>query len=256
VPDKNYLAFLNLLGVTRFPPGAAKAPVTFWLSAPQDHTVVVPEGAEIAAQRNGDEDVIVFSTLDDLRIVSTELKALLVRPDGQPTADRTTQIEEHENMNCFSEQPRPGDSLLFGLTAAAPSCAVALRMDSRVDGVGVDPRQPPLAWEAWTADGWRECEVERDTTGGLNRPGEVVLHLPGRHSASMLARVEAGWLRCRVLEPRPGSRSTRSPRRCAPSRPVRSAAPRSPRTPPPSPTSRSAPPPGYPASRSGSRTPP
>lgn len=204
VPDKNYLAFLNLLGVTRFPPGAAKAPVTFWLSAPQDHTVVVREGAEIAAQRNGDEDAIVFSTLDDLRIVSTELKALLVRPDGQPTTDRTTQIEEHENINCFSEQPRPGDSLLFGLTAAAPSCAVALRMDSRVDGVGVDPRQPPLAWEAWTADGWRECEVERDTTGGLNRPGEVVLHLPGRHSASMLARVEAGWLRCRVLEPRPG----------------------------------------------------
>ncbi|MBO0821689.1 MAG: putative baseplate assembly protein, partial [Nocardiopsaceae bacterium] len=95
-------------------------------------------------------------------------------------------------------------SLLFGLTEAAPSCAVALRMVRRVDGVGVDPRQPPLAWEAWTADGWRECEVERDTTGGLNRPGEVVLHLPGRHSGSMLARVEAGWLRCRVLAPRAG----------------------------------------------------
>lgn len=203
VPDKNYLAFLNLLGVTRFPPGAARAPLTFWLSAPQDHPVVVPEGSEVAAQRSGDEDAIVFSTLDDLRIVSCELRALLVRPDGEPTADRTTEIEEHQDINCFSTQPRPGDSLLFGLTVAAPSCAVALRMDSQVDGVGVDPRQPPLAWEAWTADGWRECEVHRDTTGGLNRPGEVVLHLPGRHTASMLARVEAGWLRCRVLAPRP-----------------------------------------------------
>ena len=204
VPDKNYLAFLNLLGVTRFPPGAAKAPLTFWLSAPQDHPVLVPAGSEVAAQRNGDEDAIVFSTLDGLRIVSCELRALLVRPDGEQTSDRTTQITENENVSCFSEQPRPGDSLLFGLTVAAPSCAVALRMDSRVDGVGVDPRQPPLAWEAWTADGWRECEVERDTTGGLNRPGEVVLHVPGRHAASRLARVEAGWLRCRVLQPRPG----------------------------------------------------
>jgi predicted phage baseplate assembly protein len=127
---------------------------------------------------------------------------LLVRPEGEQATDRTTEIEEHQDINCFSEQPRPGDTLLFGLTSAAPSCAVALTLDSQVDGVGVDPRQPPLAWEALTADGWRECEVERDTTGGLNRPGEVVLHLPARHSASMLGRVEAGWLRCRVVEPR------------------------------------------------------
>ena len=28
-----------------------------------------------------------------------------------------------------------------------------------MDGVGVDPRQPPLVWEAWTADGWQPCEV-------------------------------------------------------------------------------------------------
>ena len=33
IPDKNYMAFLDLLGVTRFPPGAAEADVTFWLSA-------------------------------------------------------------------------------------------------------------------------------------------------------------------------------------------------------------------------------
>lgn len=204
VPDSNYLAFLNMLGVTRFPPGAAKAPLTFWLAAPQDQSVVVPAGAEVAAQRSGDEEAIVFSTLNDLRIVSCELRALLIRPDGEPPADRTAEVTEHHDMNCFSEQPRPGDSLLFGLTAAVPSCAVELRMDSRVDGVGVDPRQPPLAWEAWTAEGWRECEVERDTTGGLNRPGEVVLHVPGRHTLSRLARIEAGWLRCRVLEPRPG----------------------------------------------------
>ena len=204
VPDKNYLTFLNLLGVTLFPPGAARAPVTFWLSAPQDRPVIVPAGSEIAAQRGGDEEAVVFSTLDDLRIVSCELAALLVRPAGEPAADRTTQIEEREHVTCFSEVPRPGDTLLFGLTVAAPSCAVALRMDSQVDGVGVDPRQPPLAWEAWTADGWQECEVQRDTTGGLNRPGEVVLHVPGRHTVSRLARVEAGWLRCRVLEPRPG----------------------------------------------------
>jgi predicted phage baseplate assembly protein len=204
VPDKNYLAFLNLLGVTLFPPGAARAGLTFWLSAPQDRPVIVPAGAEVAAERADAEDAIVFTTLADLHVVSCELSALLVRPDGEAASDRTAQIAEREHVLCFTEPPRPGDTLLFGLTVAAPSCVVALRMDSRVDGVGVDPRQPPLAWEAWTLDGWQECEVERDSTGGLNRPGEVVLHVPERHVVSMLARIEAGWLRCRVLQARPG----------------------------------------------------
>jgi predicted phage baseplate assembly protein len=204
VPDKNYLAFLDLLGVTLFPPGAARALLTFWLSAAQDRAVIIPAGAEIAAERTDTEDAIVFSTLADLTIVSCQLKALLVRPDGESASDRTAQMEERKDVLCFTEQPRPGDTLLFGLTVPVPSCVVALRMDSRVDGVGVDPRQPPLVWEAWTPDGWQACEVERDSTGGLNRPGEVVLHVPERHIASRLARIEAGWLRCRVLEARPG----------------------------------------------------
>jgi predicted phage baseplate assembly protein len=204
VPDKNYLAFLDLLGVTLFPPGAARAELTFWLSAPRDHVVMVPAGSEVAAMRNEGEEAVVFSTLADLSIVSCELKAVLVRPDGEAPSDRSPDIEERKDVLCFAQTPRPGDTTLFGLNVAAPSCAVALSLDSRVDGVGVDPRQPPLVWEAWTPDGWQACEVERDSTGGLNRAGEVVLHVPARHVVSRLARVEAGWLRCRVLEPRPG----------------------------------------------------
>jgi predicted phage baseplate assembly protein len=204
VPDKNYLAFLDLLGVSLFPPSAARAELTFWLSAPRDRTVLVPTGSQVAAERTEAEDAVVFATLADLAIVCCGLKAVLTRPDGEAPTDRTSDITERKDVACFAEVPRPGDTTLFGLTAAVPSCAVALRLDSRVDGVGVDPRQPPLAWEAWTPDGWQACEVERDSTGGLNRAGEVVLHVPARHVLSRLARVEAGWLRCRVLEPRPG----------------------------------------------------
>lgn len=204
VPDKNYLAFLDLLGVTLFPPQGARAFLTFWLSAPQERVVMVPAGSQVAAERTEAEEAVVFSTLADLAIVSCELKAVLVRPEGAPPADHTSDIEERKDVLCFAETPRPGDTTLFGLSAAVPSCAVALRLDSRVDGVGVDPRQPPLAWEAWTPDGWQGCEVERDSTGGLNKAGEVVLHMPARHVMSRLARTEAGWLRCRVLEPRTG----------------------------------------------------
>ena len=40
-----------------------------------------------------------------------------------------------------------------GCPHAVPSCAVLLRIDCPVGGVGIDPRDPPLVWEAWTGSG-------------------------------------------------------------------------------------------------------
>jgi len=89
--------------------------------------------------------------------------------------------------------------LLLGLDDAAPSCAIALRFDCDVQGVGVDPTAPPLVWEAWDGSAWVGCDVDRDDTGGLNRQGDVVLHVPRSHTASLIGNQRAGWLRCRVV---------------------------------------------------------
>ncbi|WP_042403378.1 putative baseplate assembly protein [Streptacidiphilus carbonis] len=203
VPEKNHLAFLDLIGITLFPPSAARAAVTFWLSSPLGDAVRLPIGTEVATSRTESEEAVVFATERELTVVPSELAYLVVQQSGQAVIDRTSDLAEGKDLHCFAESPRPGDCLLFGLTAAVPHCAVALTLDSRVDGVGVDPRQPPLVWEAWTEDGWTGCEVDRDGTGGLNRPGEVVLHVPGGHVLSRTGRREAGWLRCRVTEPLP-----------------------------------------------------
>src|SRR6185369_14825288 len=39
VPDRQYVTFLDLLGVQLFPPTASGAPLTFWLTAPQPTSV-------------------------------------------------------------------------------------------------------------------------------------------------------------------------------------------------------------------------
>src|SRR5262249_56856273 len=96
--------------------------------------------------------------------------------------------------------------MLVGLSAAVPSCAVVLRLDSRVEGVGVDPRQPPLAWEAWDGQRWVECASDEDTTGGLNRPGELVLHVPAGHTPPVGGRPPARWRPCPGTAP--GARPT------------------------------------------------
>ncbi|MFG3108137.1 putative baseplate assembly protein [Streptomyces tendae] len=204
VPDKNHLAFLDLVGITLFPPSAARTDVTFWLSAPQEDAILVPVGTEVATLRTERDEAVVFATEQDLRIVPCTMGRLVTQVSGEAVSDRTTDLAESKDVLCFAEAPGPGDCMLIGLTAAVPDCALALELDSRVDGVGVDPRQPPLVWEAWTEDGWQSCEVDRDGTGGLNRPGDVVLHIPGGHVLSRNGGHEAGWIRCRVTEPLSG----------------------------------------------------
>ncbi len=204
VPEKNHLAFLDLVGISLFPPSAARTDVTFWLSAPQEEPILVPVGTEVATLRTEREEAVIFATERDLTVVPSSLRRLAVQRQGEAVTDQTTELTEGKDLMCFAEAPSPGDCMLIGLSAAVPHCALALELDSRVDGVGVDPRQPPLVWEAWTADGWQPCEVDRDGTGGLNRPGDIVLHVPGGHVLSRNGGHEAGWLRCRVTDPLPG----------------------------------------------------
>ncbi|WP_299539799.1 putative baseplate assembly protein [uncultured Streptomyces sp.] len=204
VPDKNYAAFLDLLGVTLFPPTAARAEVDFWLSAPQPETVLLPAGTEVATPRGETEDEVVFSTSDELPIVPSSLVRLVTAPVSGEQTDRTAPLGAGKDVPCFQPRPEPGDALLFGLPTAVPRCIVAVRLDSRVEGVGVDPRQPPLVWEAWDGVRWITCPTGTDSTGGLNRPGEVVVFVPAGHTASVVAGTRAGWLRCRVTAPEPG----------------------------------------------------
>jgi predicted phage baseplate assembly protein len=201
VPQANYLRFLDLIGVRPFPPTAATADITFWLSAPRPEPVKVGVDVEVATPRTDGADPVVFSVTRDLTIPPCELSHVLTAgADGDP-------VERHLDAGgfaVFGQPPRPGDALLFGLSTAVPRCAVLLRLDCDVEGVGVDPRDPPLEWLAWTAQGWRPCEVDRDTTGGLNKQGDIVLHIPDGHVESVLGRRRAGWLLCRVVSPEPG----------------------------------------------------
>lgn len=210
VPDRHYLAFLDLLGVRPFPPTAARGTTTFWLSAAQPAPVLVRAETEVATARTDTDEAIVFSTAEDLSIVPCSL-AELATWDGVTETSRTAQRAAGEPVECFSDPPRVGDAVLFGLSDAVPSCAVLLRLDCPVGGAGIDPRDPPLVWEAWTGTDWTRCDVDRDHTGGLNRPGDVVLHVPAKHTLSAKARARAGWLRCRVIENSTGRAYRTSP---------------------------------------------
>ncbi|MFI7482645.1 putative baseplate assembly protein [Kocuria sp. M1R5S2] len=204
IPDRLYIAFLDLLGVSLHPPTAATVELLLWLSAPQPNPVVVPEGTEAATRRTDEDDAVAFATARELVIPPRSLAHLRTSSHGGEPVVRPARPRGGEDFPCFGAPPLPDDVLMLGLDDSAPSCAVALRFDCEVRGVGVDPRHPPLVWEAWTRSGWTRCDVDRDETGGLNRPGDVVLHLPHAHTASVVGGTRAGWLRCRVVLPAEG----------------------------------------------------
>jgi len=204
VPDRNYVKFLELIGIRLFPPSAARGDVTFWLSGPQPQALRIPGGTQAATIRTEADQAIVFTTLDDLPIVPVSVTAAFTSVDGKKYADRTTEALNARDFLAFESQPKPGDLLLIGLSDPAPSNALRLRFKCTIEGVGVDPTWPPLAWEAWTGADWEACDLDLDTTSGLNRDGDVVVHLPAGHAASVIEKTRAGWVRARVTEAEEG----------------------------------------------------
>lgn len=199
VPDRLYLEFLQLLGVRLHPATAAVAELVAWLSAPQPEDVVVPSGLEVATSGGDGDGSVVFTTTRALTIPPRSLAHVFTQRADDVARSQDDPLRDGQHVSAFSDVPAIGDALLFGLDDPAPSCAVRLHLACEVQGVGVDPRYPPLMWEAWTGE-WTACEVVEDGTGGLNRTGDVVLLLPAGHTASVVAQVRAGWLRCRVVE--------------------------------------------------------
>jgi predicted phage baseplate assembly protein len=206
VPDRLYLKFLDLIGLQLLPPVPAVAPVTFWLSAPATAAMTVTAGTNAATERTERTESLVFATLTDLVIVPCSLEAVRTHaaaPDAQGR-DHTDDLRMGRSFPAFSDRPEPGDLLQLGLSDPVPNCAVRLEFRGHIEGVGVDPEWPPLAWEAWNGQDWVACDTSTEETGGLNKSGAIVLHMPPDHAASVIDGVRAGWLRGRLLTPEEG----------------------------------------------------
>ncbi len=215
VPDRLHLAFLDLVGLRMLPPTPARAEVTFWLSSPARTALTVSTGTQVGTLHTPAAEPVIFATTGDLAVVPCSL-ALVRSPGEEPgpqggepdpagaSADRTRDLADGRPFPAFRARPVIGDSLLLGLSAPVPGCAVRLDFSGTVRGVGVNPKHPPLSWEAWAGEKWAECEVGLDSTGGLNTSGRIVLHVPAGHQASVIGADRAGWIRARVVEPEEG----------------------------------------------------
>ncbi len=212
VPDRLYTKFLDLVGIVPFAPSVARSDLTFWLSTVLDHPVVVPAATTVVTARAvGSEDEIAFSTVEDLVIAPPELVSAKTAQvaDDQRFVDVWDDLRfEGSEVRCFTSDPlSPGDACYLGFAADLAGAVVRLTLQASIEGIGVDPLDPPLTWEAWSGEGWLAAAAHGDTTGGLNRDGEITLGLPPVMAPLTLGGTRAYWVRVRLLAPRPGQPS-------------------------------------------------
>jgi predicted phage baseplate assembly protein len=202
VPDRLYVKFLELMDVQLFPPAAARTGVTFWLTGPLPEPVTIHAGTNVATVRTETDDAIGFATDEDLAIVPSSLATIGSMIDGERLRSHDEALQKEAGFFCFDKVPKVDDALYVGLPEPIPSCAVTLRFRCKIEGVGVDPRNPPVAWEASDGIGWVPAELQLDETGGFNRNGDVILHVPRSHATMAVRGKKAAWLRVKVTPPK------------------------------------------------------
>jgi predicted phage baseplate assembly protein len=210
VPDKNYIKFLEMIGVQLEEPRAATVPITFYLAAAQSSEVTIPTGTEVATVRTETERAIIFTTETDLVIRPPVLVDAFTRELSHKDVWLRHDVQQaellHRRMAIFPQKPDPGDAFLLAFETDLSNHLLALILScERAGGAGVDPHKPPIQWQVWQggAARWVACELEFDGTGGFNESGEVILHMPPMTRAEFQG-LNAYWLRCLLTEAQGG----------------------------------------------------
>lgn len=206
VPDKNYVKFMELLGVRLEEPRAATVPVTFYLSAAQPGDVTIPADTEVATVRTETEAAIIFTTEQPLVIHPPVLIDGFTRNASQREAwirhNLRQSRPQERRVPIFPPRPGARDAFILAMENDLSNHVLALIVNCELaGGAGVDPTKPPLVWQVWQggAARWVNCELEYDGTGGFNEPGEIILHLPMMTRAEFQG-INAYWLRCRLTD--------------------------------------------------------
>lgn len=185
VPDKNFIEFLNLIGITRDPATPASAFLTYHLTSGTPPTMVT-EGSQAATQQTEGEEAIVFETDQDLRVlpinittalylrkvISTKYKNATSNLVGSPLSGITINIPSSQSIMItlgFDAASTETISLLFRLSKPAKK--------NDIDIVWLYSRGNTLP----TA--WPNITTVNDGTNVFQKNGTVSLTIPADWSS-------------------------------------------------------------------------
>ncbi|MGH3913310.1 MAG: hypothetical protein ACRDTC_07870, partial [Pseudonocardiaceae bacterium] len=211
-PERNYLAFLNLIGTHPLPPLPARVPLTFSLAERSPADAVVPAGTQVAAAPlEGAEDEVVFETERPLVVTRTQLRAVVVGDaendtysdryrqatgqDADPFAAFVgTQLVPHQLfVACDPVLASPGEKDITLVLATSGGAHLA---------------SWPISWAYWDGTGWQPANSRASARDGAWRVTLAELpQLPSREVNGISAR----WVRAQLDMALPPGKSGLAP---------------------------------------------
>lgn len=198
VPEKNFLTFLDLIGVRLLPPEPAKAVLRFEPAEGAD--LVLPQGTQVATMQAGGGDPVTFETQKDLPLLPVHIVRVLSSHRGQ-VADHTESLATDDARERIFAGVNEVERFIYlgddRLQALNEECAVDLFFERMPGSAG--PQVPQVTeWQYWDGKRWREMSPNRAEIRG---PG----HLPfNSHPGAEQTEVDGKttyWIRGKLVEP-------------------------------------------------------
>lgn len=240
VPRRNYVAFLELLGIRLQPPSPAQVDVTFYLTQALAQPYGIAAGTEIATPRNMGEDSVVFTTNSTLVIGIPSIRSFFKAETAEQTPRNLVNVLtdawkfENGEWSCrdqialFSDLPQPGNCFYWLFDNVDPIDGNVLSLNFKGEAgttTGINPSIPPRRWEAWNGEYWESVLLKEtdDGTKGFSfsdltgrgyshaNGADVILHCPKVWPSAKFLTYEGRWLRCSYIAPsdwQPGYRHT------------------------------------------------
>ncbi len=196
VPDLNYLAFLNMMGIRLQPPQPSRTIVQFGIS-PKTDMVTIPAGSRIATQPEGELPAIMFETERPLTALNNKLVRCMSQ-HAKTFSDNTPVLEGDGGAFEIFGGARSIERFLYLGDERFATFNEASILIARFEAQASSDKQfhQLLEWEYWDGNRWRELtrpsmDLERNTTA---------FNGPASFEKTTVNDVETYWIRGRLFE--------------------------------------------------------
>jgi uncharacterized phage protein gp47/JayE len=222
VPDKNLVAFYDMLGIKMLPAQSATVPVTFTLTDGAAENVFVPEGTELAGtgkNKAGEDEEVLFQTRKNLSASPAAIREIFSADAPGDTIYRHSEFfNSQSEFTLFQGNNVQEHSLYIAhddlLNQSMPA---HITVHFRIAAGTTGPVALDFVWEYWNGSNWvilapldnqgnagqSTGGVEQgdlDTTDRFQKSGRMLLKK--QHNGEILPvkvfEIEKRWIRCRL----------------------------------------------------------
>jgi len=203
LPDRNFLAFLDLIGVRPDPPQAARVPLTFLLATGSPVDALVPAGTQaVATALEGETEPPQLETERDLVVTRSQLVAVYSRDPGNDLWGDQTPVATGRTDGTI--QPFRGDRpIAHRLYLSHPLFGLP---EEKVIVLQFSPTATSFSWSsdvAWSfrkGEGWEPLTPATQLAPGLPA-GSVQLSAAIGFGAGTVSSIDGFWLRGQLKNP-------------------------------------------------------